>query len=98
LRFTSPSRGCFSSRKVPAPSESIHLKNSLLKAIIGFSSSCFRFSASWLNLSAVIHAENLSEPTQTALFELPDFTDINPYCRAFIPALQSPIDVLTSME
>src|SRR5690606_37137460 len=88
--------GSFSSRKAPAPSDSIQRKNSLLKDKMGVSCSSAKVSISCWNISAFIHAEVRSEPVQTALLVCPDLTDRNPYFNAFIPEQQAPEGELIS--
>src|SRR5690606_28178538 len=89
--------GILSNSTAAAPSDNIQRKKSLLKAIIGCSSSCFKFSTSLLKWSAIIQEDILSDPVQIALLVLPERTDRKPNFNAFIPAQQFPAAELTSI-
>ncbi len=66
--------------------ESIHLKKSFSKAMIGFSARLFRFSVSGSNFCDSIQLENFFEPVLTALLVFPHLIDMNAYLKACIPA------------
>src|SRR5437879_397579 len=76
--------------KTPAPSESIHRKNSLSNVMNGFFSAASSLFASSSKTSERKMRDNLSEPDATAFLDSPNRMDIHAYFSACIPEQQTP--------
>src|SRR5580698_9981392 len=96
-RLKAFSLGLLLNKKAEAPSDNIHLKNSLSKLIKGLSFNSCNLCASSSKAFATREPENLSEPVATAFSTSPVLTAIYAYLKACIPAQQTPDGETTSI-